>query len=84
MISNGQKKTTEKYHIKANNVSIGLLGQTYPIGLSFSQMFTDQLSFEIDAGLLYVGSGFTFYLTNPKYHRFNPYTGFYGGIITDN
>jgi len=84
IISSGQNEATGNNGIKANNISLGLAGSTYPIGLSFSQMFTDKLSFDISAGLLSVGGGFTFYLTNPRYHRLNPYVGFYGGIITDN
>lgn len=85
LISRGQNEAIENSGIKANNISIGLVGlQTYPVGVSFSQMFTDKLSFEIGAGLLSLGGGFTYYFTNPQYHRFNPYAGFYGGIEFDN
>ncbi|HSH19242.1 MAG TPA: hypothetical protein VLA03_02240, partial [Draconibacterium sp.] len=77
----GQEQPAAANMLKANNVSIGLVGlPTYPIGLSFSQMLTDKLSFEIGAGFAAAGAGFTYYITNPANHRFNPYAGFYGGI----
>jgi hypothetical protein len=81
IIAIGQNAENENNGLKANNISIGLVGlPTYPIGLSFSQMLTHKLSFEIGAGFAAAGAGFTYYITNPAYHRFNPYAGFYGGI----
>jgi len=81
IIAIGENVENENNGLKANNISIGLVGlPTYPIGLSFSQMLTDKLSFEIGAGFAAAGAGFTYYFTNPGYHRFNPYAGFYGGI----
>lgn len=85
IISKGQNEATESLNIKANNISIGLTGlPTYPIGLSFSQMLNNRLAFEIGVGLLSGGGGFTYYVTNPQTHRFNPYAGFYGGLEFDN
>jgi hypothetical protein len=72
----GQNESAGNYFIKANSVSLNLIGPpAFPIGVTYSQMLTNRLSFEIGAGILSAGARLDVYLTNPRLHRFNVFTG---------
>jgi len=61
--------------IKLNNISVELAGAPAPFGISYGQMISDRFSLEFGAGFLAAGVGLNYYITNPRYHRFNVYTG---------
>lgn len=84
LVVKGQVERPGINSIKSNSVSIGLNGApTWPIGISYSQMLNQRVSFEIGAGILSAGAGFNFYITNPQYNRLNLYTGLFASINTD-
>jgi hypothetical protein len=72
----GQNESATSHIIKANSVSLNLIGPpALPIGITYGQMVTNRLSFEMGAGILSAGARLDAYLTNPRLHRFNVYTG---------
>lgn len=83
-ILNAQDEQPKTNPIKAQSISLKFLGSpTWPIGISYSQMLNQRVSFEIGAGILSAGAGFNFYITNPQYHRLNLYTGLFASINFD-
>ena len=81
-ILSGQDEQPETNPIKAHSISLRLIGPpTLPIGISYGQMLTDRLSMEIGVGIFSLGAGVEFYITNPRKHRFNLYTGVYGSVF---
>lgn len=80
----GQNDSPAKHIIKTNSVSLGLVGTpSWPIGVSYGQMVTQRLSFEMGVGVLSAGARLDIYLTNPESHRLNFYTGLSGAITYD-
>jgi hypothetical protein len=70
--------------IKAHSISLKLIGSpTWPLGISYGQMLTDRLSMEMGVGILSIGAGVDYYITNPRKHRFNLNTGLYGSYNYD-
>ena len=54
-----------------------------PIGVSYSQMLNNRLSFEMGVGIFSAGVRLDVYLTNPRLHRLNLLTGLAGAITYD-
>ena len=80
----GQNESATSHIIKANSVSLSLVGApVWPIGVSYGQMVTNRLSFQMGVGIFSGGARLDVYLTNPRLHRFNVYTGLSGAITYD-
>jgi hypothetical protein len=70
--------------IKAHSISLKLFGApTWPLGFSYGQMISDRLSMEMGVGIMSLGAGFEYYITNPRKNRFNLNTGLYGSVNID-
>lgn len=80
----GQSSESSINQIKVNSISFSLLGApTVPIGVSYGQMLTNRISYEMGVGIQSSGAGVTYYLTNPRNYRLNIYTGFFASINYD-
>jgi hypothetical protein len=67
--------------LKSNGISLGLLGApTWPLGITYDQMLSDRVSFELGVGVLSSGIGFNYYFTNPRHQRLNLFSGMYGSV----
>lgn len=83
-IAKGQVESSGIKSIKSNTVSLGLYGlPSWPIGITYSQMLNHRVAFEVGAGILSAGAGFTFFLTNPQTRLLNLYTGLFASVNTD-
>lgn len=84
LVANGQEKVTSLNTIKSNSISLGLMGTPgWPIGITYGQMLSDHLNFEIGAGVYSVGARFDYFITDPRTRRLNLYTGLSGAITFD-
>lgn len=83
-ILKGQSSESYINQIKVNSISFGLLGApTVPIGISYGQMLTNRISYEMGVGIQSSGAGVTYFLTNPRKYRLNFHTGFFASINYD-
>lgn len=70
--------------LKANSISLSLVGgPVWPAGITYGQLLTDRVSFEIGIGIFSGGAGIHYFIADPKIHRFIPYTGIEGMISFD-
>jgi hypothetical protein len=84
MISNGQNTISDGKTLKSNRIALNLVGgPTWPIGITYEQLLTDRLSYELGIGVFSMGAGLHYYITNPRTHTFIPYTGLVGMISFD-
>lgn len=84
LISVAQVENSGINSIKSNTISLGLNGiPSWPIGISYSQMLNQRISFEVGAGALSAGAGFNVFITNPQTHQLNLHTGLFASINID-
>lgn len=79
-----QTTQPDAHLIRAHSISLKIMGApTWPIGISYGQMLTDRISMEMGIGVLSVGAGIEYYLSNPRKNKFNISTGLFGSINFD-
>lgn len=79
-----QDKQPFKRTVRANSLSIGLIGAPgWPIGISYSKFVSPRTSLTLGAGVFSSGAGVNVFLTNPASKRFNLYTGIFGSVNYD-
>jgi len=84
LFSTGQNEGIPSKGLKANRLSVVLLGApTTPFGLTYSQLLTDRVSFEVGAGVVAAGAKLNVFLTDPRKRHINIYTGVAAMIIYD-
>jgi hypothetical protein len=83
-LATGQNTIPEGKILKSNSVALGLVGgPAWPVGITYGQLLTDRISFELGAGVFSAGAGLHYYITDPRTHKFIPYTGLVGMISYD-
>ncbi len=81
LIVSGQNQVDEGKMLKSNSISLNLVGgPAWPAGITYGQLLTDHISFEMGAGIFSAGAGIQYYITNPRTHKFFPYTGLVGMV----
>lgn len=84
MIVSGQNPVPDGKMLKSNSISLSLVGgPTWPIGITYGQLLTDRVSFEMGLGIFSLGAGLHYYITDPRTHSFIPYTGLVGMVSYD-
>jgi hypothetical protein len=78
---NAQDEQPKTNSIKGQSISLGLMGApAWPIGISYGQMLTNRISFEIGVGLVASGAGITYFITDPRNKRLILHAGLFAGI----
>lgn len=84
LILNAQNGSSPGLAIKSNSISLELLGApAWPIGVTYGQMLNNRLSFELGVGIFSAGARLDVYLTNPRLHSLNLFTGLSGAVSYD-
>jgi hypothetical protein len=77
-----QNDTINSINIKKYYLDVNLLGApTFPLGISMGQMLHDRVTAEIGIGIMSIGAGADFFITNIRKHRFNLSIGAYASYI---
>lgn len=83
-IVSGQTSVPDRKMLKSNSISLSLAGgPAWPAGITYGQLLSNHLSFEMGAGVFSAGAGLHYYITDPRTHSFIPYTGLVGMISYD-
>lgn len=84
MFASGQNTNPEGKVLKSNSIALSLVGgPAWPVGITYGQLLTERLSFELGVGIFSAGAGLHYYITDPRTHNFIPYTGLVGMLSYD-
>lgn len=77
-----QKKSLPSAKLRSQSLELGLFDPMgYPLGLQYSLMLTKQSSVVLGLGLFSIGSGFRYYLNDPRENKLVISAGIQGGWL---